>query len=167
MICTAPEITKNNFEISLVVFMPNITTNHAITYTKTLDPETIPCWAAHYTLNVRSRGKKFCFTENPSWCFPRRSQGNPQDWRKNKTNWFPEGPDIECFVIFLDFHFNSNKRITGAKQNSRLGTYNKHKSNSQNHWMNDLHSTFHILSASSSSTSCFFSSRITLKIVAF
>ena len=23
----------NNFEISLVVFMPNITTNHAITYT--------------------------------------------------------------------------------------------------------------------------------------
>ena len=27
----------------------------------------------------------------------------------------PEGPDIKCFVIFLDFHFNSNKRITGAK----------------------------------------------------
>ena len=124
MICTAPEITHNNFEISLLAFMPNISTNHAITYTKTLDPETIPCWAAHYTLNVRSRGKKFCFTENPSWCFPRRSQGNPQDWRKNKTNWFPEGPDIECFVIFLDFHFNSNKRITGANQNSRVGTYN-------------------------------------------
>ena len=27
------EITYNNFEISLVVFMPNITTTHAITYT--------------------------------------------------------------------------------------------------------------------------------------
>ena len=26
-------ITYNNFEISLVVFMPNIITNHAITYT--------------------------------------------------------------------------------------------------------------------------------------
>ena len=26
------QITHNNFEISLVVFMPNITTNHAITY---------------------------------------------------------------------------------------------------------------------------------------
>ena len=26
-------VTNNNFEISLVVFMPNITTNHAITYT--------------------------------------------------------------------------------------------------------------------------------------
>ena len=29
----AREITSNNFEISLVVFMPNITTDHAITYT--------------------------------------------------------------------------------------------------------------------------------------
>ena len=46
-----------------------------------------------------------------------------QDSRENKTNWFPEGPEIKCFVIFLDFHFNSNKRITGANQNSRLGTY--------------------------------------------
>ena len=46
-----------------------------------------------------------------------------QDARENKTNRFPEGPDIKCFVIFLDFHFNKNKRITGANQNSRLGTY--------------------------------------------
>ena len=30
---TVREITYNNFEISLVVFMPNITANHAITYT--------------------------------------------------------------------------------------------------------------------------------------
>ena len=29
----AREITYNNFEISLMVFMPNVTTNHAITYT--------------------------------------------------------------------------------------------------------------------------------------
>ena len=29
----AREITFNNFKISLVVFIPNITTNHAITYT--------------------------------------------------------------------------------------------------------------------------------------
>ena len=29
----AHEITYNNFEISLVVFMSNITTKHAITYT--------------------------------------------------------------------------------------------------------------------------------------
>ena len=43
--------------------------------------------------------------------------------RKTKTKWFPEGPDIKGFVIFLDFHFNSNKRITGANQNSRPGTY--------------------------------------------
>ena len=31
---TAREITYNNFEISVVVFMLNMTTNHAITYTK-------------------------------------------------------------------------------------------------------------------------------------
>ena len=30
---TPREITYNNFDLSLVVFMPNITTNHAITYT--------------------------------------------------------------------------------------------------------------------------------------
>ena len=34
---TACEITYNNFEVSLVVFIPNITTNHAITYTNTAD----------------------------------------------------------------------------------------------------------------------------------
>ena len=28
----AREVTYNNFEISLVVFLPNITTNHVITY---------------------------------------------------------------------------------------------------------------------------------------
>jgi len=33
----AREITYNNFGISLVVFMPNITTNHAITYTNLID----------------------------------------------------------------------------------------------------------------------------------
>ena len=32
----AREIMYNNFKISLVVFMPNITTNNAITYTKTV-----------------------------------------------------------------------------------------------------------------------------------
>ena len=30
---TSRKITYNNFEISLMVFMSNITTNHAITYT--------------------------------------------------------------------------------------------------------------------------------------
>ena len=30
---TAPEIKYNNFQMWLVVLMPNITTNHAITYT--------------------------------------------------------------------------------------------------------------------------------------
>ena len=38
--------------------------------------------------------------------FPRVHLGKHQDLRENKTNWFPEGPDIKCFVRFLDFYFN-------------------------------------------------------------
>ena len=34
------QITYKNFEISLVVFMPNITTNHSITYTNTISRRT-------------------------------------------------------------------------------------------------------------------------------
>ena len=48
----------------------------------------------------------------------------------NSQFCFPKSPDVsqeECFVIFLDFHFNSNKRITEANQNGRLGTYNNTK----------------------------------------
>ena len=37
-----------------------------------------------------------------SWCFTRLRLGKHQDSRENKTNWFPEGSDIKCFVIFID-----------------------------------------------------------------
>ena len=77
-----------------------------------------------YTLNVRSRGKQLVSFSRESWCFQRRSRGKQEDSRENKTYWFPDWPDIKCCVIYLDFHFNSNKRITGPNQNSRLGTYN-------------------------------------------
>ena len=79
---------------------------------------------------------------------------------------FPETKSREtsglvcCFVIFLDFHFNSNKRITRANQNSRLGTYNNTNlilKTTLNEWFTNK-STFLILSASFSSTSCCFSS---------
>ena len=64
------------------------------------------------------------------WC-----QGKHQDSRDNKTNWFPEGTEIKCF-IFLDFHFNNNKRITRANQNSQLGTYkNKNLILKTTEWM--------------------------------
>ena len=43
---TAREISYNNFEISLVVFMSNITTNHAITYTHTTTWEISAIWLA-------------------------------------------------------------------------------------------------------------------------
>ena len=40
------------------------------------------------------RNSYFCFPESPKH----------QDWRENKTNWFPEGPDIKCFFnISIDF----------------------------------------------------------------
>ena len=110
-----------------------------------------------------SSGNQLVLFSRESWCFPRRSRGKHQDSRENKTNWFPKGPDIKCFVIFRDFHFNSNKRITGANQSTRH--LQEHKFNSQNHWMNDLQSTFLILSASFPCTSCCLSSGITLKIV--
>ena len=78
----------------------------------------------YYALNVRSRRKQLVLFSSESWCFLRGGLGKHQDSRENKTNWFPDGPDIKCFVIFLDLHFNSNKRITAANQNSQLGTYN-------------------------------------------
>ena len=77
---------------------------------------TTPKPGSDYTLNVRSRGKQLVLFSQRVLMFPETTS--------RETNWFPEGPDIKCFVILLDFHFNSNKRITGANQNSRLGTYN-------------------------------------------
>ena len=72
-------------------------------------------------------------------------------------------PEIKCFVIFLEFHFNSN--TTGANQNRRLGTYkNTILIFKTTEWM--IYKVL-ILSASFSSTSCCFSSGITLKIVTF
>ena len=53
---------------------------------------------------------------NPGLSANRPSNNWAQDARENKTNWFPEGPDIKCFVLFLNFHFNSNKRIAGANK---------------------------------------------------
>ena len=44
----AREITYNNFEKSLVVFMQNITTNHAITYTNTNSLKYSPFMSSHF-----------------------------------------------------------------------------------------------------------------------
>ena len=118
-----------------------------------------------YIIHLMSDSEGNSLFSRESWCFPRRSRGKHQDWRENKTNWFPEEPGIKCFVTFLAFHFNSNERITGANQNSLLGTYdNTNLILKTTEWMIN---TFLILSASFSSTSRCFSSGMTLKIVAF
>ena len=76
---------------------------------------------SYYTLNVRSQGKQLVLFFREAWCSSRETSG--PEGKQNQL--VPEGPDVKCFVIFLDFHFNSiNKRITGANQNSRLGTHN-------------------------------------------
>ena len=97
------------------------------------------------------------------------------DPKENKTNWFPEGSDIKCFVIFLDFHFNSNKRITGANENEPKQStryLQQHKFNSENHWMNDLQtkvlSLYHMhFFPPLAAVFLLGTSGITLKIVAF
>ena len=60
--------------------------------------------AGQYTLNVWSRGKQLV------------RLGKHQDSRENKTDYFPEGPYIKCFVICLDFHIaktNKQRRPVG------------------------------------------------------
>ena len=42
-----------------------------------------------------------------------------QDSRENKTNWFPQGTDIKCFVTFLDFYFNSDKELRNEWKQSQ------------------------------------------------
>ena len=69
----------------------------------------VDCWKGapfdlqyiYHTLNVRSRGKQLVLSSQEPWSFPRRSQGKHQDWRENKTNWFPMGPDMKFFVIII------------------------------------------------------------------
>ena len=38
--------------------------------------------------------------------FPETKSRETSGLERKQTNWFPEGPDIKCFVIFLDFHSN-------------------------------------------------------------
>ena len=63
---------SNNFKISLVVFMPNITTNHAITYTKKYEKK-----------NKKDSGH--CSKMMPSCKWP---TGNPQSEMQNpRLSW--------------------------------------------------------------------------------
>ena len=57
---------------------------------------------------------QFCFPESPD--VPRDEVGKHRDSGENKTNYFPEGPYIKCFVIYLDFHIAKTK-----KQRRRAG----------------------------------------------
>ena len=54
---TAREITYDNFEKYLEVFMPNITTNHAITYTNYTPSNTCPTLKIRFQIEMP---KKTC-----------------------------------------------------------------------------------------------------------
>ena len=116
-----------------------------VAYTNRIRPSTrIRFVSGHLKGLVKSRAEKDWF-----WYCDIRTRG------KTKLTGFPiEGPDIKCFVIFLDLHFNSNKRISWANQNSRLGTYKN----------TNLKYFPYIIYIFSCTNWCF-SSRITLKIV--
>ena len=59
--CLKFQITCNNFEKSLVVFMPNITTNHAITYTNFTRPLN--------SITLLKSCFEIAFTHTPPSCF--------------------------------------------------------------------------------------------------
>ena len=44
--------------------------------------------------------------ETVSLVLPRVLMFSEMKSRENETNWFPKGPDIKSFVIFLYFQFN-------------------------------------------------------------
>jgi len=51
---------------------------------------------------------QFCFPESPD--VSRDDVKGTSGLEKDKTNWFREGPDVKCFVIFLNFQFNVLQR---------------------------------------------------------
>ena len=104
------------------------------TWRRTLD--FILAYIRYYTLNVRSRGQQLVLFSQESWCFPRRS--------------------VYCYIPRLSLQQQQKKNRSEPKQSTRYLKW--HKFNSQKHWMNDLQSTFLILSVSFSSTSRCFSS---------
>ena len=59
---TAREIMYNNLETSLVVFMPNITTNHAITYTNFYEGDTVVDYQKYKETWVWSLNLQYLFT---------------------------------------------------------------------------------------------------------
>ena len=108
---------KRRFE-SFEVFLPRILATFKISFSKKWEKHrahTLSTRKGVNILSVRSLGKQLVLFSLDFVSGNIRARG--------KTKLFPQGPDIYCFVIFLDFHFNSDRRITGTNQNSRLGAY--------------------------------------------
>ena len=61
------------------------------------------CYILHLMSDPEGNSQ-FCFPESPD--VSRDDVKGTSGLEKDKTNWFPEGPDVKCFVIFLNFQFN-------------------------------------------------------------
>ena len=95
----AREITYNNFEISLVVFMLNITTNHAITYTHLLREYLII-----FVISMSVQSEKFVifFSNGQYQCAIRRV---------SRLEWYPNVslfPDVLCNNSFQCHRLTQN-----------------------------------------------------------
>ena len=73
----------------------------------------VDCEQSNVKLDVWTAGLR------ESWCFPRQSQGRHRSGLERKQNKLVSPV---CYISRLSF--KQLKRITGAHQNSRLGTYN-------------------------------------------
>ena len=99
---TAREITYNNFEISLVVFMPNITSNHTITYT---NPELKHSAQLGLTRSIYSQPFK---TSLEFWHLNGVSCYTGTFIRSFKTNFWVRKPYFKKKIIIIKILFSNS-----------------------------------------------------------
>ena len=106
-------IASNNFEISLVVFMPNITTNHAITYTNKINNFPIKnyiklsreTWAFRKLISECQFKNDYCTLQcRPQLSEPKYMRNTRRERRVNcvrpdasmRLNWRPDASALKC-----------------------------------------------------------------------
>ena len=76
-------------------------------------------WPTSYIIHLiygPQRNSSFCFLESPDVSRDEVEGNIDQDSRENKRNQFPEGLNMKCFIMYLDFPFNNH----GKKQKKVL-----------------------------------------------
>ena len=68
-------------------------------------------WPTSYIIHLiygPQRNSSFCFLESPDVSRDEVEGNIDQDSRENKRNQFPEGLNMKCFIMYLDFPFNNH-----------------------------------------------------------